>query len=658
MNKLKEYLSDKNKRLVFYNILVVIVVLYALFTYGRAHIQGDNAQSLRYANAILAEHSLFPKEWSYMNGEFYIFNSMPFAVAFCMFIGNKSIAIALGTLVTLGIAAAGIILLSERVFKSKCWALIIPFFLLFLSSSEARYMIIYMGAYVMEMTAITLVFYLLYKGIKETSIGHLIAHSILLFIMIAGGSRYLAEYSLPVLAAFLFACYLQVREMNVSDAKPDFKYLGKVFLLVVIPSLVGFIFYKYMASTHSMVGNGVENIVLEDSVWVVFSNILTVICGFFNMFGYNANAAVVSILGLQSLVGIILCIIICFVIPLLQAVKIKGESKEVQLYFIFGIAHNLVLFMVAVLCGKCTERYLLSSAYVWILISGRFLYEYLLKNKKYKALLWEVLFAVAIIIESFALLHTTTDSKDGLASYEKICDTLLEHGLNYGYASYWSGYPLEVYSDNAISMGGVQLTERTINKYYCLNDSNVFTKDCDRTFVMLTKEENEASNSAIYIQLGDPVEDFVIEDVYLSDQFDGSYTATDLYVYVFDHDAAADMGDGVYDGVLDVSELYFNWLGTRTETEIYMDKGGIVYGPYCNIEPGSYMVTYEGYGFDFLDLDIYSAANPDAVSYEILSQDETTAQVALTITDSVKDIQFTATNNTDERAALVRIRVE
>ena len=261
MNKLKEYLSDKNKRLVFYNILVAIVVLYALFTYGRAHIQGDNAQSLRYANAILAEHSLFPKEWSYMNGEFYIFNSMPFAVAFCMFIGNKSIAIALGTLVTLGIAAAGIILLSERVFKSKCWALIIPFFLLFLSSSEARYMIIYMGAYVMEMTAITLVFYLLYKGIKETSIGHLIAHSILLFIMIAGGSRYLAEYSLPVLAAFLFACYLQVREMNVSDAKPDFKYLGKVFLLVVIPSLVGFIFYKYMASTHSMVGNGEETTV-------------------------------------------------------------------------------------------------------------------------------------------------------------------------------------------------------------------------------------------------------------------------------------------------------------------------------------------------------------------------------------------------------------
>ena len=117
------------------------------------------------------------------------------------------------------------------------------------------------------------------------------------------------------------------------------------------------------------------------------------------------------------------------------------------------------------------------------------------------------------------------------------------------------------------------------------------------------------------------------------------------------------MGDGVYDGVLDVSELYFNWLGTRTETEIYMDKGGIVYGPYCNIEPGSYMVTYEGYGFDFLDLDIYSAANPDAVSYEILSQDETTAPVALTITDSVKDIQFTATNNTDERAALVRIWV-
>lgn len=38
MNKLKEYLSDKNKRLVFYNILVAIVVLYALFTYGRAHI--------------------------------------------------------------------------------------------------------------------------------------------------------------------------------------------------------------------------------------------------------------------------------------------------------------------------------------------------------------------------------------------------------------------------------------------------------------------------------------------------------------------------------------------------------------------------------------------------------------------------------------------
>ncbi len=658
MKKIKELLSDKTKRLIIYNVVVAIVVLFSLFTYGRAHIQGDNAQSLRYANAILAEHSLFPKEWSYMNGEFYIFNSMPFAVLFCMFIGDKSIAIVLGTLVTIGIAVAGIILLSERVFKSKCWTLIIPLFLICMSSSEARYMIIYMGAYVMEMAAVTLIFYLLYKGIKEESRGHLAAHSILLFIMIAGGSRYLAEYSLPVLVAILFAAYLQLREKNTCDAKLDVRYLGRVVLFVLIPSLVGFVFYKYLAATHSMVGNGVENLVLEDSVEAVFANILTVICDFFNIFGYKADAAVVSTLGLQSLVGIVLCIIICFVIPILQAVKIKAESKEVQLYFIFGLVHNLVLFMVAVLCGKCTERYLLSSAYVWIVISARFIYEYLLKNKRYKALLWEVLFVVAIFIEGFALLASDTDSKAGMESYEKICHALSEHGLTHGYASYWTGYPIEVYSNNAIQMGGVQLAERTINKYYCLNDSNVFESDCDKTFVMLTREEDAVSNSAIYIQLGDPVEDFVIEDVYLSTEFDGSYTSTDLYVYVFDHDAAADMGDGVHDGVLDVSELYFNWLGTRTENEIYMDKGGIVYGPYCSIEPGNYRVTYEGYGFNFCDLDIYSAEKPEAVSYQILSQDETTAVVDLIITDSVKDIQFTATNNTDERAALVKIRVE
>ena len=451
---IRNKITDRHTRMLTYTILVGILVCFALFTYGRAHIQGDSAQSIRYANAILDEHSLFPKEWSYGNGEFYVFNSLPFVVLFCLFIGNKSLAIVLGTLATLLVAVVSIILVSEKVLKSRCWTLIIPIFLIFLSSPESRYMIIYMGAYVMEMTALTLVFYFLYRALKSHSIHHLVLHSVFLFIMILGGSRYLAEYTLPALLAFVFAYYMQIRDKESVSFKADFKYIGKILLYVLLPSLVGFIAYKYLSSTHTMVGNGIENLVLEDSIEEVFANALTAVSSFFAMFGYNGGVSVASIAGLQSLVGLVICIIVCFVIPILQAVKIKNESQDTQLYFTFGVAHNLVLFMVAVLCGKNSERYLLSSAYVWIIISARYLYTYLLDNKKYKAVLWEALFVVAIFVEGAALIQSTADSSIGVSSYAKICDALKEHNLSKGYATYWVGYPVEVYSNNDIKIGG------------------------------------------------------------------------------------------------------------------------------------------------------------------------------------------------------------
>lgn len=645
------------------NICIFACVIYCLFTYGRAHIQADNAQSVRYAKAVLEDKSLFPRTWNFNNGEFYFFNSMTLAVIAEIVIGNQSLAVVIGSLITIALAVLGIIWFSRQVYEKESWLIAVPLFLVFLSSDQARYMIIYQAAYTMQMVAITLVFGLLYVWYKKTAgksyrNRYLVIHFLLLFMMTVGGPRYLAEYTLPIIIAYVFMYYRQIRDVLITEERVEIIALTKFLLAVVIPSLLGIIAYKLLLTNHSMVGNGIDSAVLADSLTEVFSNFMASVENCLVIFGYVGGASLVSLTGLKSMIAVVISLIICVIVPILQAIDIRKEEQSVQLYYAFGLAHNLILFILTVFCSKTSERYLLSSVFVWIIVSSRYLYDRLLSRKKYKAVLWGTLFVVATIIELLALGVSTKGWKQGLESQERVCQELQARGLTQGYASYWTGYPFQVYSDNDIEFGGVQLSERTVTKYYCLNSDKVFERDTDKSFIMLTKEEDESFRAGVSIQLGDWIDDFVIEDVYLCNNFEGLYNKTDLIVYVFDYDIATKMSDGIHDGIIDVSELYFNWIGTRTEGEIYLSNGGQVFGPYSRIEPGQYTLTYEGFGFDFCTVDVYSDEKNDAISYEVVSTDETTATVKLTVKELVNDIQFRVFNNTDNQACVTKIRVE
>lgn len=651
-------LKKDNLLLKIICLLAFLAATYSIFTLGQTCIHSDSAVATRLSRSIIHNKSLLPESWNAVNGELHIFHDIPFAIITSLLITNQSVATMLGSFILVALTAAGMIYFSRKTFADDSWTVAISLFLVYLSGFNATDMLLYQACYTSQMIALTFCFGLLlearFTDEKRQQRKYYIIYFVLLILMTMGGLRYIAEHVLPILATLVLIDYYHE---DIKDIKKWFFTVARDCICVLVPAAVGFGSYKLICKSHNMndVVSGAMG--FPNSLADIGSNLLTTIENIISCFGYSSGAKLVSVLGVKNLISIIIFLLVCIIVPILQTIHIKEEAVKVQAFYIFATVHNLIMLIMVVCCGKVAERYILSTICACIIMSSRYIFSHWIVRGD-SQLLWKGLFVLATLAECTAMLLNTSGWQDKLEAEKGLCDTLLEHGLTKGYATYWNAYTYEVYSDNQIEFGAITLDDRYVKNYYWQVDDAAFNDSGQNSFVMLTAAEAEMYPNAIYIQLGDPIEDFVIEDAYIYDFLNDSYTTSDLFVYVYDHDVAADLADGIHDGRLDVSELWFNWLGTMTEDAFYLDNGGIVYGPYGIIDAGEYTVTYEGYGLDLAECDIYSDNNPDAIEYSFLETESGYKIAHLTVTDRVDDIQFRVFNNTDTTVAVSDILVE
>ncbi|MBP5594055.1 MAG: hypothetical protein J6Y02_01645, partial [Pseudobutyrivibrio sp.] len=624
----------------------IALAIYYLFTYGIAYLHADVSISYRYARAMEWSHSLFPAKWQFVNSEVYTFRVTSVAALISLIVNNQIIGRVVADVIFLIFTIAGILFLFKKQLQSKGASIVILVFILFLGGIETRNMILNEGTYMSEMLAVTISVPLVYFYISEKAkngtnrkrvyITSLIIYCLLVFVMIAGGVRYIAEQILPMAAAICLYQFLKRKDIKNVIAE----------LLIPLASMflsasLGWSVYKWICNNHFMNTGGMDAMVFPTSFAEILENISMTLFQMLKCFGYVEDASMISEHGILNVVSIISVLIICAIIPILQLVKFSKEQDSVKFFIVFSVCHNVTLLGVAILLAKNIERYLLSSIYVFIIISARFIYEYFIKQNCFRVIVVSII-AVLSLVEAAHMVKITKGWNDIYESHMRVVKELEDRGYEKGYGGYWTGLMYELYANGDIVFGEVDIRKKAQPWTWNI-DLSVYDKKSDTSFLMITEEEMNLMEKDVDSYFGEAKEYFVLNDVYLFDFTKLSYYIGDLYIYGYDYDIYEMFADGFSDGVVTAKDLFFAEGGMiYDDGSCYVYSSGSLMGPYTRIEKGSYELTYKGENVDELLIDIQSAQNPKDFTYDINKVSDEEVVVNLNVKKTIDDIDFRA----------------
>ena len=507
-------------------LVCMIVVVYSILPHGQTLIHGDTATASLLTKAQLKYGQFFPENWYYVNGDIWVISSQLFVAPFVVLLKDQSLARVLGSALLITVTAWVMYLHSKKAYGNESWVLAVPLLFVFLAGD--RDMILYQAAYTLQMVDMivgAVLAFRIYGGACKKRDYVLLC--IFVVALMAAGVRYLAETILPLWLTCMVMNYLEVRNREYPEWNLVWKEWTRLTLAVIAPAAVGLAIHIYLNSTLNMVNTAQNSLVLVSSLRDCMENVRQYVIGMFDCFGFRGGARLVSLNGIWSMCSAVMCSIVVFVVPVLQARKLKQESAYVQFVFAFGVIHNLIMFVLTVfLVGKDEPRYLLSSVFVWILISARYIYVYWINQKHFEKIIWTGLFTVASILGCAALGAHSIEWEKHLEDKMAVVSVLQEKGLTKGYGSFWDVCGYEIYSDFELRFGGLDTDADDLVAYFWLTDGAVFTPEETDTFLLLTEEENQKYSPILSDKFEKPIDYF---------EFNGNH------VYVYDYDIAVDM---------------------------------------------------------------------------------------------------------------------
>ena len=507
-------------------LVCIAVVSYSILTKGQTMIHGDSATASLLTKAQLEHGSFFPRSWYYVNGDIWILSLQTLVAPFVLLLKDQSLARMLGSLAVVLFTAWMVYLHSKKAYENDSWLLAVPLLFVFLSGE--RDMMLYQVAYTPQMVFLIAGMMWGFRVYRSTPRKRdYFCLGVLVILLVAGGVRHLAETVLPLWLTCMVLNYLDVRSRAVQDWKQIWKEWIRLTLAIMLPAVIGLAIHVFLKRTLHLVNSAHNSLVLVNSLKECADNVVVYTANLFDCFGFKGGAELVSLEGIWSMCSVVMCIIVVFLVPVLQAMKLKQEEAYVKFFYAFSVIHNLIMFVLAVfLKGKDESRYLLTSIFAWILLSSRYIYVYWIRQKHFEKYIWTGLFLIATVIGCMSLATNSDGWEDALASKEQVSEQLMEHGLTKGYGSFWTALGYEVYSDFGIQMGGLEMYDDEFIAHFWLIDGEVFTPEDTGTFLILTEEENQRYTDFLPETFEKPVDYFEING---------------NHIYVFDYDIAADM---------------------------------------------------------------------------------------------------------------------
>ena len=576
----------------------------------------------------------------------WVYNIGTYVFPFSLILGDQSLARMLGTAFCMLVGGMSVIYTCRKGWKNNAWMITVPILLLFMNGQpDMQYM---QAAYAPNIAIMPFMLLMLFNVCRqEKEKKYYIIYVITSLVFCMAGIRQFAEHVIPAWMAAMLLIWEGIRTEEKPELKNNIREAFRRSLWIAVPAVLGIAAYAAIIFTHNITGMPKGNgMLLPGSFREIIDILLTVISGIYSTMGYKGGTPLLSPAGIASIVSLVMCTIVIFIVPVLQALKLKEEEGFTKFFFYFTLVHNAIMLIMSVFLGfYTTSYYMITSIYACMILSGRYIYVYWIEQKGIARYAWIMLFGLAVILQGAGLVSGCRGWKEKLAEAEALPQELAAMGLTKGYADYWDAYKNEVYSDFKTTYCAVEISDANVRPYYFLNDASIYEPSEGKSFFLLG-EKDFGRMEMILQKFG--------ETEQLLDR--GKYK-----VLIYDHDIATDMKKVLDDGVIDHSELMpvviYDEL-KYTEESVVVRSGQQINSEFVPMSAGRYIIEYDADKVNDLNLSVVSRTHRwGLVSLSDIGEVDGKRRAELVLKKDQPLMEFRISNNGTDSVNVYGIRV-
>lgn len=584
-------------------MLLMVNILFMLdyiFIGYQNYFHSDSAAKVLLAKEIFDTGYFFPPDWNYVNSDLFVLFGHVFIIPLLTFMPAGFTAHAISGSVFAGLILWGVWLVSS-IGNIPLWQRLAA--VAVIASGISGFMTENLLGQVSYGAVFFFCLYIVYFSDKilSTQGKWRVFWSILLIIILAlaywaNPKRAFVTYGLPLFLALGWMVFVN----NRKD--------GRIYLLLLIVALLGaalgsLLHIQTIKEVNNHLGAG-------NARWLPIEGVLTNIGltfkGLFAQLGglLPANVSLFTLVGLYAGFRFVVATTALIVVPIALKRTIDQGTGRIKLFTLFSIfAFGLLMFMQITTTIPDMSDPIQSSRY---LVPGLLLGILIMTMHPVQWSHQPSLFTMSVVLVTFTFVtsgyHTyrlSTINSQHLGQPLQIntdrlemVDFLRKNNLKYGYASYWNAGSLTVLSDGEVKIRQIVLNNGMPTPMRHLSSNRWYRQSTwqGKSFLMLHQSETPHLDIKKLVRLGlQSIEKINYKEfsIYVFPEniatklpnWDTRYE--EPAVFVANADTPSQMGR-----LVDAN-------GTKVLIAEKGESGALHFGPYVNVEPGRYRITFD-----------------------------------------------------------------
>lgn len=593
--------------LLFMNVSALL--WYVFFGY-QSYFHSDSATKVLLAREIYDTGSFFPKDWIYGNGDLFVIFGHIFIVPLLAFMPAGFMAHAISSVIFSGMILYGIWLISD-ISSIDTWRriVVIAVFATGISSNMVENLYGQVSYGIAVFFCIYIIFFAV-KYLNTYGKQQLIwAALLVVFILFAywgNPKRAAVIYGLPFIGALVWMALAASRI-----------HQRRSLLILITLSVAGAVIGSILHAVTIVELN--NSLGAANARWLSFDlllrNVTLSLKGILSLMGGMplANEPLFTGAGLYAGIRFIVAIMVIVMIPIAIKRSVLGSNDELKILALFAAFSMTISLFFQITTSIPDMNDPLSSARYLVPSMTLCLIVLLIAPIEWsRPPLWMISIAVITVILASSSYYSYGLS--ALQSRQIFCGIDLmdsakrdliklfaKHDLRYGYAFYWNAGALSVLSNETVKIRQILAGEGGLPVPFRWLGSNAWYRPAaynGKTFLMLHNQEISQFDWKKMADLGlIPIE---------------KYSSHGFTIFVFPENIARYLPgwDTILDKRYQESKTFtpikgaLSIIGHRTKTEDGLadiliaekgESGALHYGPYVDVEPGRYRVTFDVY---------------------------------------------------------------
>jgi hypothetical protein len=592
MEEQKTIMSQVLKKAIMPFLLLAnigMLVFYSLVTF-KLQFTTDSATKSLLANEVLNLGELLPAGWFYVNNDIWVVLNHLFLVPLIQIFGLNYLSYAVNNLLFYCFYGVAIYFFVSRLTissKSKYFIAILAI------SSLSYYYAMYLFGEIAYLPIYAFIFLLLgiVNRVTDADESSLNKYYLGLFLLVAfftihNPQRVLIFNLMPILLASASLYFI--------DSTQKVRYL-RLSLVGLASFIVSAIFHYIVIQRNVTITSGANTLLFADYEQVL-SHVSIFFAGLLDVFNLvdGEQHSPFSFPGLVRLGSF--CFFALTVLSLVKVRKKFDRENVVVLipcllitYYLF-VDMFLYIFTVPLAQNVATFRYFYPVVLLSFIVMAFFLEQ--LRWARHLKLIALVVVVLFLSMSNYSR-YVSPGLSDEFNPHEPLAEYLTEHGLTYGFASFWHSYVTTVFAENKALIAPVHLSNFVPHNW--LSSKDWYTQyGADETFIVLDNDEYQKNYNAIITKIGtEPVR---------VDRVNG------FWVAVFDRNVAYELDPREYflelEHSIDFSikgypKFIREWDGfSHYEPSFRWSEGKKSSLAFSEKLPGSFNLVFSGFPFD------------------------------------------------------------